>query len=142
MRQFNGPTARPQPADRNALTVAYTYGLAATAPHAGTVRATYTCPANRRALITNISNALMRQTAAAPVGTIESYARITNVAAVAARVIELTCIDNTVGYQQSQSLAQSATLLPTETVTHATSDNSTGGTAYYVGAFVGTEYDA
>lgn len=142
MRQFNGPTARPDPADRNGLTIGNGISASGVAPHGVTNRYTYTVPASRKAIVCAWSGIGIRQTAAAPVGLVEIDCRFITASALNARVGQDMSLDNTVGAKCVLNLAPQQVLLSTEAVNFLTADASTGGTWLYQSFFTGTEYDA
>lgn len=142
MRQYNGPSARPLPVDRNLVAFGANIQLLATAPHAATQRQVYTAPANKKVIVWNLVADAIRVTVAAPVGLMEMYWRMNATNAVNARIIELTQIDNTVGANRGVTAFNAFDLQATESASVVTADGSTGGTYNYNVAYTVGEYDA
>ena len=134
--------ARPAYYDRNAAAVTVQYVGNNIAPHADTVRSTYTVASGRKVLIELGHTALTRQVAAAPVGL---YYATTYIAAGGntPRYIHNMSKDNTVQPADIVVQAYSAvTVYASETVNVLTGDQSTGGQVNYVVMWKGTLYDA
>lgn len=142
MRQFNGPTARPQPGDRNPITSANQYFAAGVAPHGPTARINYTVPAGKKAILNYVSVEMLRATAAAPVGLWMAYTRVTPISLNNSRPVNLQALTNGVGDRLNFSLGCNQVLLATEVFDAVSQDASTGGTVNYSISYGATEYDA
>lgn len=131
-------SGRPEWYDRNPLAVGALYESGALAPHATTQRFIYTVPAGRRAVIHSALAAVMRDTAAAPLGSAQALVTTD----VSARFTAPQLRDNTVGAVAQQVLAPGAILPAGGVVEGYTTDNSTGGTCLFWLSFSATEFDA
>ncbi len=126
--------------DRNTLIRALAYQNSALAPHGITVRATYTVPAAKKAVITQIDFTWGRQTAAAPVGDVFLQATVT-VNGVTAEIAGLYVRDNTLFNWKNQNVPAQIWLNAGDIINLSTFDGSTGGTGYYVLGLVYVEFD-
>lgn len=142
MRQFEGTRGGASPTDRNPLTVGVTSQVIGAAPHGATQRQLYTTPASRKALVSSLLNNVLRLTAAAPVGIVESYWRINAPSAVNARATQIYSLANVVGDSINAPSNGQFNLLAAETLSLVTSDAGTGGTCTYTNAYILSEYDA
>lgn len=139
VNQVQKSYARPEWFDRNPLPTAIGFHASGVAPHGNTVRATYTCPASRKAWISSIFFNVVRLTAAAPAGEVILQAEAPT-AGVSAAIIVLG--SNGVGDRASDGFGQSITLRAADIVRIITQDTSTGGTCRYDEDVAILEYDA
>ncbi len=125
------PTAQTRPFyDRNATYTYLTYSQNGIAPHAFTLRATYTVPANRRALVTSVGLYFRRQTAAAPVGLVSLMAGVD--LDISQQFVAMSrSVDNTVNALLDVSYPGQIWLKAGQDFHLATSDAGTGGTCAY-----------
>ena len=142
MRVGSLAAARPAYYDRNATSQTITYS-AVVAPHADTLRATYTTPAGKKAYVEAAAVYIRCETAPTIAGRNVGVVRITD---VSANLIDIARIDKLSKTVASNSYAVTSTTMPTiyagETMTIRTIDFSTGGSVdYVIGAKV-TQFDA
>jgi len=111
------------------------YGVIA--PHADTVRATYTVPTGKKAMVTGVHGHIRRVTAATTVGLVTiNFRRQATIYQV------LQHVDNNVNSMKDVSMLQTTALSAGETLSESTEDLSTGGTMELrIGRHI-TEFDA
>lgn len=124
--------------DRNPLTVDQNY-QSQTAPHAQTVRWTYTVPANRKAFVSNVIAYCLRYAVATAAADIICFVKRSGTYMAWA---QLTSADNTVGNRDKSTSVSTVTALPGEVISAATQDASTGGQSYFTMMANITEFDA
>lgn len=142
MRGGNAANPRQQWFDRNPLAVAKAYVNAATAPHATTVRWTYTVPAARKVQLEMVALEVLRDAAAAPVGFASVLVRYTPNGGANTTIVRIDTLNNTVGAVNVQSLGGAITGFAGDLFEGVTSDGSTGGSNLYVVTAKFTEFDA
>jgi len=113
-------------------------------PHALTLRATYTVPATRKAMIEVLTVWLERATVAAPLDVYRAFWRITRATdgdqTDVIQVIER--VSNVAGDTRHAEIGANFMLNPNDSIQGYTSDASTGGSAYYMLTLKYTEFDA
>lgn len=124
--------------DRNPLEVNLSYNSANVAPHASTIRSTYTVPVGRKFLIDTARVLAMVETVATGRGRPGIYVQLSS----NLYVVFALLLTNLVGDSKNEIIGSGITLLAGDTVSLITSDNSTGGSLTYVGSLHGVEYDA
>lgn len=112
--------------DRSYSRQALTFANTGVAPHASTVRGTYTVPAGSLALVRYAGLQIVRQTAAAPVGLAIAYADL----ATSYLINDIALQLNGVGDNVRQLLTGELSLAAGEALRLVTSDASTGGTLF------------
>lgn len=117
--------------DRTAVTHALNSNLNGLAPHALTIRWTYTVPAGRVAYVESAQVTAWRETAAAPLGTVGAVVRCTPVAGVLCNIVGAWLFDNTVGARQAEALGSMGYLSAGDVIDGITFDQGVGGTASY-----------
>jgi hypothetical protein len=115
------------------------YGNWAVNPHADTTRASYTVPANRRAVLTGCMCHILRVTVAAPVGNAAIYV-ISTIGGGGFYSCIAELLTNNIGDQQTALFSGQAWLTAGDTVELHTLDISTGGTVTYRGSFCIVEF--
>ncbi|HYS76894.1 MAG TPA: hypothetical protein VEM38_12445 [Burkholderiales bacterium] len=128
--------------DRNPTAKVFNSSTGSVAPHAGTIRWTYTVPASRKCLVEFIALLQVRITAAAPVGLWQNAIQYTPSGGGATTIWNLISIGNAINDKDHEDLGASMTLLAGDTLNQLDADASTGGTTQQVSGFKGTEYDA
>jgi hypothetical protein len=112
------------------------------APHAETVRATYTVPANRVAKIVISPSRVTINTAAAPASSRWLRYKLTHDDATTTDLGYISNKLNNVGDTYGHDGISEFMLVAGEKIELFTADLSTGGLTFYIGGFVVTEYDA
>ena len=126
MRLGNPSTQRPVYYDRAPLAATVGADSINVAPHGLTTRATYTVPAARKGIVTNVYLQITRQTVAAPKG----RPRVNlSIAAFTQALLELT--ENVADKTIALAWTPQYVLLPAQVLNLQTSDDSTGGTLDY-----------
>lgn len=134
--------ARLAPTDRIFSLVGGVAQNIAIAPHGAVQRALYTTPTGKKFTAAHHCLSFCRNTAAAPVGAVELFSRVNSASAINARLSQIYCIDNTVGFERELSVLHAFTLQAAETFSIVDADSSTGGTCTYTIGYAGNEYDA
>jgi hypothetical protein len=106
----------------NFLVSSQSYSAAAVAPHVATIRWTYTCPANRIAMVQSARCHVLRDGATANPGIARATVNVTNA------ICDARIIDGTVNAYRSEIIGVSAMTTAGGTITGVTSDASTLGT--------------
>lgn len=127
--------------ERNSITRVLYNSQQLIGPHALTVRATYTVPAGRRAVLTATHLWKVRNTAAAPIGEWRASLRLT-VNAVQCTLRSLSSWDNTLLIPTNQDTPEAVFLNAGDIIDLLTFDGSTGGTCSYVVGASYVEFDA
>src|SRR5574341_363058 len=136
MRLYVPGLTTTTPPDRNAVQKNGTVQLNGVAPHALTVRATYTVPAGKRFLLTAVHLWVRRRTAATTAGLVQM-----KVDTSLGIEIPIQSSKNAIDDLMSSDAAPNVLLQAGETVNTRTSDTSTGGTVDYLGGYMGYEFD-
>ena len=123
--------------DRNPQPVDEVYIFDGVAPHAATVRFTYTVPTGKKFFLENAFAQVNRYTAAGTAGVAKGL-----VQARGAEVIQAKIQTNNVGDKDSMNVGRSVIALADEVVRGLTADGSTDGTVDYAIGFHGIEFDA
>jgi len=123
--------------DRNAINGTVFYLGTGVAPHSVTVRATYTVPTGKKALIGAICLQFLRVTAAGTVGQIHAYFDIGPGLGLTGQML-----DNNVGAHLEREVNMNSVLLEGEGLGLSTLDLSTGGTVNYGLSAAIMEFDA
>lgn len=123
------PVARPQFYDRNPGSILIDYSATGVAPHALTVRSTYTVPVARKAYLESGEMKLNRGTR--PTGVLAPIRGwIKGVVSANAGTILTLVLLTSAKYKSTQaSLSSQITMLPGDSITLETQDTNTGGTA-------------
>lgn len=125
------PTMQARPFyDRNATYAGLAYNVAGLAPHAYTSRASYTVPANKRALLTGIGMYWIRTAAAAPAGVVRVWG-IINWIANYGTICNLATAKNAVNDIEVVNFPCQIWLETGMTLTLATDITGTGGTSSF-----------
>jgi len=123
--------------DRNPIAKSQAYNGSGVAPHSMTVRATYTVPTGKKALIAFAEGVIVRVTAATAVGWVEVLVQGANNEA-----FRLNHINNTVNsYEQGRTYV-GYVLLAGQDINLQTQDLSTGGTLSYNVFITSMEFSA
>lgn len=142
MRGASASNPRQQWFDRNPLAVAKSFVQTAVAPHATTVRWSYTVPAARKCQLEMVALEVLRDVAAAPVGFASVLVRYTPSGGAATTIVRIDTLNNTVGAVNVSSLGGAITGFPGDLFEGLTADGSTGGSNLYVVTGKFTEFDA
>lgn len=134
--------SRPMPWDRNPQAIRQSAAIPNLAPHAATIRWSYTVPTGRKAILNHIFLMLMRASAPTTNGRVQGLIRITPSGGSALTVLSLHLFPGNVGEVSVASSAPQTLLSAGDTVDYLTADGSTGGGVDYVGAALLTEFDA
>lgn len=110
------------------------YGAAGIAPHAFTVRATYTVPANRVALVQMGRVLAIRDLAAGVAGLAQVGSQVIPNGLITETVLSARIINVALGSLDKDRLSAVLFLKAGDTINIFTSDASTGGTVAYSGA--------
>lgn len=124
--------------ERNGDNARVTYHTLGVAPHGDTQRASYTCPAGKKAQV-SIFMSIARATAAAPAALVRIGATLVGLGYVAHAQISN---DNAVGARDSCNVAFAVILDAGDEISINTQDSSTGGTIDYLGTLLIREFDA
>jgi len=133
--------ARPAWYDRDSVSRAAEYENTL-GPHAATIRLSYICPEDRKAMIESIFMGNLRITAAVTAAWMGISWLITPLNGSQITLFSLNWVDNTVGYRLEQSLGTGITLFPGDKIEASSIDQSTGGTVYHRITYKLTEFDA
>ena len=136
------PAYRSAPYDRTPLSGAIGYVAAAIAPHAFVERASYTVPANRKAVVTAASLTAMRQTVAGTSGLVGVELIITPSGGSSVRAFYIPLLSNTAGDYASKEIPVNIYLVEGDEIAIYTNDVSTTGTIHYAAGIMYTEFDA
>jgi len=129
--------------DRKAVSIPGEYIGNTVAPHAATVRRTYTCPPDRKAIVELIELEVVRISVAAPVGIAQAYALFTPAAGTPANTVLVARIRTNVAEDMDSGELQTAfSMHEGDRLDLMTIDLSTGGTCQYLLSFKLTEFDA
>lgn len=142
MKFAQSSIARPVPIDRNGVTTLSTSGPATVAPHAPTSRWAYTIPAGKKICSNTIQGAMMRETAAAPVGICNMEVRVQPSGGSIATAIYRIFLNNAVDAGIDFLVTPGFMLRAGDYIDCRTTDNSTGGTTIFQTSHTFTEYDA
>ena len=123
--------------DRNATTITTSITAALVAPHAATVRASYTVPASRRLVFGNISNSVIRDGVATTAGMVAAWINLAGV-----ETVVLTHLSNVLGASNRADVGAGTIIQAGTVVQSVTADPSTLGTMRYDMQWAGNEYDA
>jgi len=134
--------ARPDWYDRNPAFAGVSYVGTGVAPHALTVRGTYTVPSGKKAFLEASYLNGRRQTVATTVGIVALSLWVTPSGGGAYRLAQITWKDNTVDYFKEETFAALGVLQTGDKVDICTSDASTGGTCEYLLCLKTTQFDA
>lgn len=136
-----GGGALEMPWSKNPLPVAFTFSSGNVAPHASTVRWSYTVPAGRRCQVNYIGVGCWRRTTPTTPDIVYSFVQLNPGGAgfFIIAIARLTAItDNDDAFISAPQFIMNAGDL----IRGQTLDGSVGGTCDYLCAFVGTEFDA
>lgn len=125
---------------RNPLRIFKGYQAFGVAPHGTVVRATYTVPLGRRAVVTSCVLHVNRVTVAAPVGQAVSAVEL-NQGGLTQYVAKMILYDNAVGANKDLPLSGEIWLTENDFIRLVTIDGSTGGTCDYILTLNAMEYD-
>jgi hypothetical protein len=139
MRVGIGGSVRALATDRNYVDVTVNYLALAVGPHGNTVRSTSTAPANTFLDVMDIFNFVRRETAAAPVGLVES--RIYGTTTAQTYSYNRT-LQNVIDNAQRDSKGSNIVIPAAGSIQIATADASTGGTNDYVITAKTAQFDA
>lgn len=140
MPRLEAPTSgRPFYFDRTPLTVRVIFFAEGVAPHATTIRATYTVPANRKAFAEAVQLSIARATAPGTDGRAVINLRSDSGTFLAANLWEE---DNAAKDRVDLTFGATMTRLAGDEVAIDTSDVAITGTVNYNGVATITEYDA
>lgn len=142
MRLAHLQSSRPPWYDRNSVTYAFSGTALNAAPHGTTSRATYTVPANRKAMLEFTTNYIQRVTAAAPNGTIGAFVNLLPATGGGIFAMQNFLISNTVLQIVTENSEQQAVMIEGDYLSITDYDDSTGGTATIATSVKITEYDA
>jgi len=134
--------ARPEYYDRNPISRVLSGYYAAQSPHAFTERWSYTVPAGRKALVSELQLYFYRRTAATTVGLVYAYIQVNFVSGggwVAVLVQEM--VTNNVGDKDHAEVGLLLFLSAGDVIRGADADGSTGGTVSFGESATLTEYD-
>jgi hypothetical protein len=134
--------SRPQYYDRTATPTMDQFGTSGAAPHASTVRWTYTVPSGKKAYLEWVNAWLRRVTAAAPVGRATSVINYTPSGGAAGSIVIARHINNAVDAVDRDGGSVGAFLGAGDVVNASTEDLSTGGTVDYLVVSKRAEFDA
>ena len=123
--------------DRNPSTDVLVYSASGVAPHAVTVRATYTVPTGKKAWLSLITQSIFRATAATVVGKVTTWIWIAG-----APASFLLHQDNTEAAKEHAITSAVAAVQSGQVVEIRTQDAGEGGTMDYVLSILYTEFDA
>lgn len=124
------------------LMVLNVVAIGSTAPHADTVRWTYTVPANRFAIVELLHLKNKRDTAAAPAGSLSNYVGYTVSGGTEQVLINTQHFAAAVDAGDSATWGSEMRLATGDRLRGRTSDTSTGGASFYYNIMKATEYDA
>lgn len=143
MRFFNTQqVARPAPIDRNPINRTLSGSASSAAPHATTIRFSYTVPANRKATCQAARAAVQRNTAATTPGAVQSAIRYQPNAGALFAYLNANVVTNGVNDVSDQSLPSMGDMLAGDYIDGEDADGSTGGTTSPSQAIKIFEYDA
>lgn len=134
--------SRPEPSDRNGTAQTIVYGANGVTPHAQTVRASYTVPAGRKAVVEASFCQMYRDNVAAPVNIVTASLYYTKSGGAAQQVLNAFSGNNTLWSGDHVYEGWSLRLFAGDAITLYTSDASTGGTNTFNLFARATEYDA
>lgn len=142
MRIYPGISARTNAYDRNAIPRASAYFTSAIAPHALTVRWSYTVPASKKFQLGGASVGMANQTATTAGGIIESSIRYTPSGGAATRI--LSCIAGVMPNANNLNVTglQGAFGFAGDLFEGITQDTSVTTTNLYQNEMQGIEFDA
>jgi hypothetical protein len=142
MRTGQPIIGRPAWYDRNPSQVLLWWTVNNQAPHAETVRWTYTVPSGKKAMLEALDGLICIITAATTAGRRSIYVKLTRPSVGSAFIFNLQILTNNVGDVQTKGLGTSLLMLAGDILEGYTSDGSTGGTADYRLMAKITEFDA
>ncbi len=116
--------------------------LSNVAPTPDTVRATYTVPAARKALVSSLFVSFVRITSATTPAEVHHRVLFTPSGGGGKITLEVVLQTNNVGDRASEALSPQAVLLAGDLIEFHTFDLSTGGTVSYSGGALITEFAA
>ena len=142
MRLAHLQSSRPPWYDRNSVTYAFSGTALNAAPHGTTIRATYTVPANRKAMMEFTTNYIQRITAAAPNGTIAAFVTMLPATGGGIYAMQNFLVSNTALQIVTENSEQQAVMVTGDYFDISDYDDSTGGTATIATSVKITEFDA
>lgn len=131
--------ARPEYYDRQPIPVFCAYSNVV-APAGGTIRATYTPPANYAAFVEVVSLSIRRATAAAPAQAAAFYLNFLPFYGGSFIVLFVTFDSNVVGDVRGDTLSSLGYMAFGDSINLTTFDFSVGGTLQFTGAAKATEF--
>lgn len=134
--------SRPEPSDRNGTAQTIVYGANSVAPHAQTTRASYTVPANRKAVVEASFVQMIRDSAAAAASIVQASFYYTKSGGSAQQVINAFSGSNVLWSGDHFGIGWSLRLFAGDVIDLRTSDVSTGGTNTFNLFARATEYDS
>ena len=132
--------ARPAYNDRQPIPILANYLASGVAPHAMTVRASYTPPDGYAAFIESIVLQVIRQSAAGVLSYSEAFIYFLPYYGGTYQLLPCTLFNNTVAQYAQQSLTSYGYMAFGDTLQIKTQDTSTGGFCAYSGLIKGTEF--
>ena len=126
--------------DRNPISINGLYD-ATVGPHVEAVRITYTCPANRIAMVEVMGINATRITAAAPIGFVNVRWYCQPVGGVNRPFFTVTTFNNVTGVSIDRTIGSTMVLYAGDILTLTTTDVGTGGTIAYECGFKGSELE-
>lgn len=136
---FELQSARQHYYDRSAAGLTLTYGDTV-APHAETVRWSYTTPSNRAAMLGGLALSVLRVSAAGTAGIVLIRAKYRVASAGLSYYDTVPLLDNNVGAHNQLAVTLSFVMQVGDIIELLTSDASTTGTVEYDGSLHGVEY--
>lgn len=136
MRRSQGNVARKEWYDRSPTSIIKTYESAGVAPHVGTERWTYTVPAAKKFMMSNLLVHTYRDGAPASSGRIQDSVYTTNTIAIIETMLAA------VGDNKQTITSPQAPFLAGEVIAASTLDQSTGGTVIHRVTMIGMEFNA
>jgi len=128
--------------DRNPSISVQNYANSGVAPHALTVRWSYTVPAGKKAFVETISARLVRDAAATTAGLASIYVAVLPYGGSWTPLLRIAVLSNGVGDRDGGEIGQSVILKAGDGLRAETYDTSTGGTLFYSVSAKITEFDA
>jgi hypothetical protein len=142
MRISFPPGARSNAFDRNATSKTNDYNAVAIAPHALTVRATYTIPAGKKFAVGTVCLSTSRAAAVTVAGAQSAKARLTPSGGAASFIFSNLMFGGAAGEKSPLMAGSSAILFAADLLELTTEDLNTAGSINYTLAVPGYEFDA
>jgi hypothetical protein len=142
MRTGQPIIGRPVWYDRNPTNYVTSYTAEGVAPHAETLRLTYTCPTGKKTIINMMEILVQRYSAATTAGIAKAKITYKPSGGIEAKLVEAPIVTNAVGDKIDLCFGQTIMLNPGDVLNVYTSDSSTGGTVNYIVCMCITTFDA